>query len=75
MIPLMAREESNSSSIQCYDTIGIRRIAERSLQFDFLDVREATHLIQTAAANDSNSDLIRHTGLTPTRLRVLKKDE
>ena len=75
MIAIVTRQKSDPLPLQRSEQICIRRLTEGSLQFDFLDVRKAVHLIQTAAANDSNSGFSRHVRLTPLTPRVLQKDE
>ena len=75
MIAVVSREKSDTLSFKRADPICIGRLPEGSFHFDFLDIREAIHLIQATAADDSNPDLTCHARLTPVTRHVLKTDE
>src|SRR6266849_9490709 len=50
----MSRQKGNPLTFERAQNEFVRRIAERSLDLDLVDLRQFRHLIKAAAANDSN---------------------
>src|SRR6267378_2918154 len=50
----VARKKSHTLVLQSSEDEGVRRISERSINFDFLDVCQLGHLIEPTAADDPN---------------------